>query len=169
MNTDDDPRPSLPTDVNSLKHPTQPLYRDQHGTPRFKENKIVRFLLDGGPYDMNKLALMPWSDEDREQFAQLIGYSLVGFGELSYVSDETYEQAIGDYDVDAKGIHILRKAAKQFRHYETQHRGKIEGFQRDGKQDLIEDTTRKAEANAALASEIEAYLSEVNPEFPKNW
>ncbi len=36
---------------------------------------------------------MGFSDEDREQFAQLIGYSLNGFGELSYVSEETYEAA----------------------------------------------------------------------------
>ena len=75
------------------KHPVQPLYWDEHGIRRFKENAIVRFLLDAGPFDMNQLAMMPWSDEDREQFAQLIGYSLSGFGELSYVSDETYKRA----------------------------------------------------------------------------
>jgi hypothetical protein len=75
-----------------LKHPVQPLV-DDDGITRFKRNAIVCFLLDAGPYDMNKLALMPFSDEDREQFAQLIGYSLSGFGELSYVSDETYERA----------------------------------------------------------------------------
>lgn len=77
----------------NLPHPIQPLYRDDKGKLRFKENKIVRFLLDAGPFDMNKLALMPFSAEDREQFAQLIGYSLDGFEELSYVTDETYERA----------------------------------------------------------------------------
>jgi hypothetical protein len=40
----------------------QPVELD-NGTPRFKANAIVRFLLDAGPYDMNKLAKMPWSDE----------------------------------------------------------------------------------------------------------
>ena len=36
---------------------------------------------------------MPFSDEDREQFAQLIGYSVSGFGELSYASAEMVEKA----------------------------------------------------------------------------
>ncbi len=76
-----------------MKHPVQPLYHDDQGTLRFKENKIVCFLLDAGPFDMNQLACMPFNNEDREQFAQLIGYSLCGFGELSYVSDETYNKA----------------------------------------------------------------------------
>lgn len=77
----------------SVRHPTQPLSKDEHGTIRFKANKIVRHLLDHGGHDMNKLSMMNFSQEDREQFAQLIGYSLSGFGELSYVSDETYERA----------------------------------------------------------------------------
>jgi hypothetical protein len=80
------------------KHPMQPLVRDADGVVRFKQNAIVRFLLDAGPFDLNQIALMPFSDEDREHFAQLIGYSLDGFGELSYVSDESYEQAAAQSD-----------------------------------------------------------------------
>jgi hypothetical protein len=79
-----------------MSHPIQPIYRDEHGTLRFKPNAIVRFLLDAGPYDMNKLAMMPWGDEDRQQFAQLIGYSVSGYSELSYVSDEAYARAVGE-------------------------------------------------------------------------
>jgi len=60
---------------------------------RFRSNAIVQFLLDEGPFDMNDLALKNFPAEDREQFAQLIGYSLSGFGELGYVSDETYSTA----------------------------------------------------------------------------
>ena len=71
-------------------HPVQDIYIDQHGTLRFKTNKIVEFLLDNGGYDMNKLAMIDFSDEDRIQFAQLIGYSVSGFGTLSYVSDEAW-------------------------------------------------------------------------------
>ena len=74
-------------------HAMQPVELDADGVSRFKGNAIVRFLLDAGPYDMNKLAMMPWPQEDREQFAQLIGYSVSGFGELPYVRDETYEKA----------------------------------------------------------------------------
>lgn len=74
-----------------VKHPVQYLYIDESGVVRFKENKIVQFLLDAGPFDMNQLALMNFEDEDREHFAQLIGYSVSGFGDLDYVSDEVYE------------------------------------------------------------------------------
>lgn len=75
------------------KHPIQPLSEDKNGTLRFKSNKIVEFLLERGGFDMNDLACMEFSQEDREQFAQLIGYSLSGYGELSYVSDESYDAA----------------------------------------------------------------------------
>lgn len=76
-----------------VPHPIQPLIIDSAGVVRFKANAIVRFLLNDGPNDMNRLALIEFSQEDREQFAQLIGYSLDGFSELSYVSDKTYEKA----------------------------------------------------------------------------
>ncbi len=76
-----------------MKHPMQPVYRAPDGMIRFKENKIVQFLLDAGPFDLNQLAMMAFEDEDHEQLAQLIGYSVSGFGELPYVSDETFEAA----------------------------------------------------------------------------
>jgi hypothetical protein len=72
--------------VSDSKHPMQPVMIDKHGVARFKANAIVQFLLDKGPFDLNKLATMPFTNEDREQFAQLIGYSVGGYGELSYVS-----------------------------------------------------------------------------------
>lgn len=75
-------------------YPMQPLYRDPDGTVRFQTNAIVRFLLDAGPFDLNMLAKVPFSDEDRAQFAQLIGYSVSGWGELSYVSDAAYDEAV---------------------------------------------------------------------------
>ncbi len=70
----------------------QPLVWDDD-VIRFKANKIVKFLLDAGPFDMNQLAVMPFDREDYEQFAQLIGYSVSGFGELSYASDEVVAEA----------------------------------------------------------------------------
>lgn len=75
------------------EHPMQPLLRDRRRILRFKPNKIVQFLLDAGPFDMNQLARMKFSREDREQFAQLIGYSLQGFSELEYVSSSAYQRA----------------------------------------------------------------------------
>lgn len=76
-----------------MKHPIQPIEIDEHGSPRFKMNNIVRFLLDNGPHDLNNLHIHEFSNGDWEQFAQLIGYSLSGFSELSFVSDETYAAA----------------------------------------------------------------------------
>jgi hypothetical protein len=73
--------------MRAVKHPVQPVVVDEHGVHRFKENEIVRHLLDKGPWNLNGLARLPFSDEDREQFAQLIGYSVSGFCDLSYVSD----------------------------------------------------------------------------------
>ena len=79
----------------TLKNPLQPLEPDAKGVIRFKANAIVRHLLDTHPScNMNELARMEFSDDDRQQFAQLIGYSLSGYGELSgYVDDESYVAA----------------------------------------------------------------------------
>lgn len=76
-----------------MNHPIQPVVADAYGVLRFKKNAIVRHLLDSGLCDMNVLALLDFSQEDRVQFAQLIGYSLSGFGELSYVDSDTYDAA----------------------------------------------------------------------------
>ncbi len=75
------------------RHPIQPLENDGDGVIRFKQNRIVRTLLDKGSIDLNDLARMGFDNEDHEQFAQLIGYSLGGLAELDYVSDETYDMA----------------------------------------------------------------------------
>ena len=88
------PEPRVNNDKrNHIKHPIQPLAQDEHGTLRFKANAIVRYLLDNGGIDMNQIATLGFDREDHEQFAQLIGYSLGGFGDLSYVKDETWETA----------------------------------------------------------------------------
>lgn len=75
-------------------HPMQPVVTDEHGVKRFKENKIVRYLLDAGGIGLNAIDLIPFNREEREHFAQLIGYSLAGFIKLDYVSDEACDAAI---------------------------------------------------------------------------
>jgi hypothetical protein len=63
--------------------PPQPLYRDPQGVIRFRANAVVRHLLDRGGLTLNDL---PWGDfpqEDVDQFHQLIGYSLAGYGDLA--------------------------------------------------------------------------------------
>lgn len=86
------------TPAEVLAHPIQPLEVDENGTLRFKKNAIVRHLLDHGGIDMNALAVMDFSREDREHFAQLIGYSHGGAGELSYMSDEVWYAAQEEYE-----------------------------------------------------------------------
>jgi high-affinity Fe2+/Pb2+ permease len=76
-----------------MHHPIQPLLKDDQGVLRFKKNAIVEYLLDHGLITLNDLAIINFSDEDRQQFAQLIGYSLSGYSELSYVSDDAYGAA----------------------------------------------------------------------------
>lgn len=77
--------------------PMQPVELDAKGVMRFRANKLVRFVLDeataGRKCDMNVLAMQDFPEEDREQFAQLIGYSISGYSELSYVSDRSYRTA----------------------------------------------------------------------------
>ena len=90
----------------TLKHPIQPLYIDQSGLARFKENAIVVHLLDNGGIDMNALACLDFTQSDREQFAELIGYSLRGFSELSYVTDETLNAAVAMIEKDEKIFHM---------------------------------------------------------------
>ena len=81
--------------TDTARHPIQPLIHDDQGVLRFKANAIVRHLLDSHPScGMNRLACMRFTNEDRQQFAQLIGYSLSGYSELaSYVDDEAYATA----------------------------------------------------------------------------
>lgn len=75
------------------KNPNQPIIVDSAGVVRFKANEIVRVLLDHGPYDLNTLYVMNFSDDDRNQFAQLIGYSVCEFGDLAYADKERVERA----------------------------------------------------------------------------
>ena len=73
------------------ENPMQPFVL-KNNVVRFQENAIVRTLLDaasdGRKLDLNDIACMDFSQDDRCQFAQLIGYSLCGYHELSYVSDQ---------------------------------------------------------------------------------
>lgn len=89
-----DVEPSRLTEVApELKHPIQPLFIDPNGTLRFRENEVVQFIKKRSIYDLNDLAWLDFSQNDREHFSQLHGYSLSGLGELSYVSDEVHSSA----------------------------------------------------------------------------
>ncbi|MNH65307.1 hypothetical protein D3C73_173140 [compost metagenome] len=86
----------LTTILAGEEEPMQPVGVDAHGVHRFLENRIVRDLLDFAQprgYGLNEIACGHYSPAEHRQVAQLIGYSVDGYGTLSYVNDESYERA----------------------------------------------------------------------------
>ncbi len=92
-----------------MNNPIQPIKFDDDGVARFKENAIVRVLLDTGKLDLNDIACMKFSQTDRDQFNQLIGYSVSGYGDLSNVSEESV--TVADKQVEAL---ILQAASIEY-------------------------------------------------------
>jgi hypothetical protein len=76
-----------------------------NGVKRFKSNAIVRWLLDDGPFDLNRIAVRGFDVEDQRQFAQLIGYSVSGYQDLSYstVIDDDEDSSDAPTSVDFRG------------------------------------------------------------------
>lgn len=74
------------------RHPVQPAIQDEHGVHRYKPNKIVQYLQEISSLD--ELASMGFPDEDWEQFSQLIGYSVSGLCDLSYVTDRVANKGL---------------------------------------------------------------------------
>lgn len=76
-----------------MKNPMQPIHQVA-GVTRFKSNKLVEVLLDHAAkhgLDLNRLRVLyysPGHDEDWMQLAQLLGYSVDGFCDLAYVSEQ---------------------------------------------------------------------------------
>lgn len=100
-----------------IKHPIQPLEK-KDGILRFKENAIVCYLLNHAREHgcgLNEIACMNFSKEDHMQLAQLIGYSLSGYSELSYVDDDNYgaaeKMAEGKSEDDARIEHLESELA----------------------------------------------------------
>lgn len=80
---------------DDFPHPMQPIGWDGRGVIRFKQNRIVDALVEaareGRKFDLNDIAIAvargQYSNADQVQLAQLIGYSVSGFGDLSYVPE----------------------------------------------------------------------------------
>jgi hypothetical protein len=88
-------------DTEHPRHPIQPIVMVGE-VKRFKENKIVTALLNThSKMDLNTIACMNFSTDDQRQLAQLIGYSVSGYGDLSFVSAD--ECAVVD-EMAATGV-----------------------------------------------------------------
>ena len=76
--------------MSDTKHPMQPIVLVD-GIARFKENRLVRFLVD--KYGLNELLKQRYTDDDWSQLFQLMGYSVGSFGGLSFADPETVAKA----------------------------------------------------------------------------
>ena len=100
--------------MTTTKHPIQPVITDNKGVLRFKENRIISDLLNFATYrgfGLNEIACRDYSREDRQQLAQLLGYTLYGYGELrNYVDDDAFGaaqlMASGLIEVEARTEHL---------------------------------------------------------------
>ena len=74
------------------KHPRQLTHVDDHGVVRFVRNEIIDWLCKTGRLDLNDIAIRAargqFSVDDQRQLAQLLGYSVSGYHDLSYAEDE---------------------------------------------------------------------------------
>jgi len=77
----------------AVKHPMQPIGLDAEGVPRFKANEIVKWLHNSGRIDLNEIAAIQFPQGDVDQFWQLLGYSVSGYGELSFTDPDIIEAA----------------------------------------------------------------------------
>lgn len=75
-------------------HPQQQLRNDDKGVLRFRQNTLIRRLVDELPGGLNTIARWDATTEDRSQLAQLIGYSVSGYYDLNY------HMPVNEEDVD---------------------------------------------------------------------
>lgn len=76
--------------------PMQPICIASDGVIRFKQNRMVNDVYEFSQkrgLGLNEMAHGDYTQEERMQFAQLIGYSVSGYGGLSYASHESTEKA----------------------------------------------------------------------------
>lgn len=84
-----------------MDHPMQPIYRDKDGILRFRANGIIRKIAEDKMIDLN--AVPNWmhtfpgiTQDDVDQFWQLMGYSVGGYVELAgsdVISNEAADRA----------------------------------------------------------------------------
>lgn len=95
-------------------HPIQPIVTVRE-VQRFKKNEIVCYLLDHGGIDLNDLACVEFSREDREQFAQLTGRSLSGAPDQSEEVRMAAERMLEGESEQVARNHALREQLKTVR------------------------------------------------------
>jgi hypothetical protein len=78
------------------KNPMQPVVIDSRNVVRFKENGIVHAVYEMSKahgFGLHEIAMHNFTEDDQKQFAQLLGYSVSGYGDLPYVDKVSVECA----------------------------------------------------------------------------
>lgn len=122
-----------------IHHPIQPLQKGADGVLRFRANPLVQHLLEVGKAHgcgLNELAIHPAATaDDHQQLAQLIGYSLSGYGELSYVDKHSYDAAAvmgnADLNEDKCRIQLLEMQLKDLREQLAEPMARLFGLHPD--------------------------------------
>ena len=80
-------------------YPMQPVYLDKDGVARFKANAVVDWLFRSNGMDLNRIPTDALDVGDVEVFWQMLGYSVSGYGDLSFVRDETVARADAEVEI----------------------------------------------------------------------
>jgi len=88
----DDPRLRRDYPDILVAFPNAQFVRDENGVFRFKENALVRWLMDGGKISLNDMAVAfqngHFKLDEYMEFYQGLGYSLSGFLEIGAFDKE---------------------------------------------------------------------------------
>ena len=76
-----------------MRHPMQPIEKAADGVVRFKANAIVRWLIDTNKTNLNEIAMHGFDTDDMVQFWQQLGYSVSGYGDLSFIPKDVIRRA----------------------------------------------------------------------------
>lgn len=86
--------PSLSSDNSRIRfNGVQPVYLSDNSRIRFKSNELVRYILDSKDIKLGDLFSMPFSEDDKQHFLQLLGHSLAGYTESAYANAEIIKLA----------------------------------------------------------------------------
>ena len=81
----------------------QPIEKAADGVVRFKANAIVRWLIDTNRTNLNEITMQGFDADDMVQFWQQLGYSVSGYGDLSFIPKDVVRRA------DRKAERILKE------------------------------------------------------------
>jgi hypothetical protein len=80
--------------MTTPKHPMQPVVLSEDGRAYFVPNEILVWMLAHGRINFDEIAQQGFSDEDRMQLAQLLGFAVSRYTQLTYVTEAGMAEAL---------------------------------------------------------------------------